>query len=133
MVKLTRKKNNTNAKIRSISGLLSALDRYIKHKVKSIYNKLKKKEPKKTDNGVNNVEKLQNKSIDELKGIAEQRRIKNRGKFKKEGLITNILKSESGNAKRSYGKHFNIIANVDNNTTNNTTNDDTNDDTYDGK
>ena len=51
-----------------------------------------KKKTKKTDNGVNNVEKLQNKSTDELKGIAEQRRIKNRGKLKKECLITSFLK-----------------------------------------
>ena len=55
------------------------------------------------------------------------RRIKNRGKLKKEGLITSILKSEISNAERSYMKHFNT--NVDNNTTNV----DTNDDTYDGK
>ena len=37
---------------------------------------------KKTDN--NNVEKLQNKSIDKLKGIAKLRRIKNRDKLKSE-------------------------------------------------
>ena len=55
------------------------------------------------------------------------RRIKNRGKLKKEGLITSILKSEISNAERSYMKHFNT--NVDNNTTNV----DTNDDTYDAK
>ena len=55
------------------------------------------------------------------------RRIKNRGKLKKEGLITSILKSESSNAERNYMKHFNINTNVDNN---NNTNDD---DTYDGK
>ena len=49
------------------------------------------------------------------------RRSKNRGKLKKEGLITSILKSESSNAERNYMKHFNT--NVDNN----------NVDTYDGK
>ena len=42
-----------------------------------------KKEPKKTDNGVNSVKKLQNKSIDELKEIARLRRIENRDKLKK--------------------------------------------------
>ena len=42
-----------------------------------------KKEPKKNDNSVNNVEKLQNKSIDELKGIAKLGRIKNRDALKK--------------------------------------------------
>ena len=52
-----------------------------------------KKEPKKTDNSVNNVEKLQNKSIDELKGIAKLRRIKNRDALKKEDLIISLLKS----------------------------------------
>ena len=48
MVRLTRNdKNSTNAKKRSILRLLSAPARYIKHKVKSIYKKLVKKEPKK--------------------------------------------------------------------------------------
>ena len=78
---------------------------------------------KKTDNGVNNVEKLQNKSIDELKRIAKLRRIKNRDKLKKRDLIINLLKSESSNAERDYMKHLNNTN--DNNTTN--------DDTYDSK
>ena len=56
------------------------------------------------------------------------RRIKNRGKLKKEGLITSILKSESSNAERNYIKHFNT--NVDNNNVDDNANDD---DTYDGK
>ena len=68
---------------------------------------------RKNDN--NNVEKLQNKSIDELKGIAKLRRIKNRDKLKKEDL-----KLESNNAEREYMKHLN-----------NNTNDDNIDDTYD--
>ena len=63
-----------------------------------------KKEPKKTDNSVNNVEKLQNKSIDELKGIAKLRRIKNRDALKKEDLIISVLKSESSNVERNYMK-----------------------------
>ena len=63
MVKLTRKENNTNTKKRGILRLLSAPVRYISRKVRSIYKKLVKK----TDN--NNVEKLQNKSIDKLTGI----------------------------------------------------------------
>ena len=59
------------------------------------------------------------------------RRVKNRDKLKKEGLIISILKSESSNAERNYMKHFNINNNVDNNNVdNNNTNDD---DTYDGK
>ena len=88
-----------------------------------------KKEPKKTDNDVNNIEKLQNKSIDELKGIAKLRRIKNRNKLKKEGLITSLLKSESSNAEHNYMKHFNINTNVDNDNNNNNNNNDA----YDGK
>ena len=127
MVRLTR--NNTNAK-----RPLSAPGRYIESKVKSIYKKLVKKERKKTDNEVYNEEKLKRKSIDELKEIAKLRRIRKRGKLKKECLITSILKSESSNAERNYMKHFNINKNVDNNNhvdNNNNTNDD--DDTYDGK
>ena len=51
------------------------------------------------------------------------RRIKNRGKLKREGLINSILKSGSSNAERNYMKHFNT--NVDD--------DNADDDTYDGK
>ena len=71
MVRLTRpNKYSTNAQKRGILRLLSAPARYIKFKVKSIYKKLVKKEPKKTDNEVYNKEKLKRKSIDELKEIA---------------------------------------------------------------
>ena len=62
------------------------------------------------------------------------RRIKNRGKLKKGGLINSILKSESSNAERNYMKHFDTNAdksNVDNNA--NGDDDDDDDDTYDGK
>ena len=77
MVRLTRNnKNNINAKKRGILRLLSALARYIKHKVESAYKKLVKKEPKKTftapnilENEVYNEENLKRKSIDELKEI----------------------------------------------------------------
>ena len=68
MLKLIEKKIIPIQK-RGILRLLSALGRYISRKVKSIYKKLMKKEPKKTDNDVNNVQKLQNKSIHELKGL----------------------------------------------------------------
>ena len=47
------------------------------------------------------------------------RRIKNRDKLTKEGLIISLLQSESSDAERNYMKHFN------------NTNDDN--DTYDGK
>ena len=46
------------------------------------------------------------------------RRIKNRDKLTKEGLIISLLKSESSDAERNYMKHFN---------------NNTNDDTYDDK
>ena len=69
---------------------------------------------------------LKRKSINELKEIAKLRRIKNRGKVKKEDLITGILNSESSNAECNYMKHFNINTNVDNNNVDNY-------DTYDGK
>ena len=74
-------------------------------------------------NELNQDEKLQKKkkkSIDELKEIARLRRIKNRDKLTKEGLIISLLQSESSDAERNYMKHFN-----------NNTNDDN--DTYDGK
>ena len=132
MVNPTRKEKITNTKKTGILRLLSAPDRYIKRKIKSIYKKLVQKEPKKTDDEVYNEEKLKMKTIDKLKEIAKLRRIKNRGKLKKEGLITSILKSESSNAERNYMKRFNINTKVDNNNVdNNNTNDD--DDTYDGK
>ena len=47
MIRLTKKKNNTNAKKRSILRLLSAPVRYIKLKINSTYKELIKKEPKK--------------------------------------------------------------------------------------
>ena len=125
MLKLNRKENNTDTKERSILWLLSATGRCISRKVKSIYKQLMKKEPKKTDNGVNNVENLQNKSIDELKGIAKLTRIKNRDELKKEDLIISLLKSESSNAERNYMKHLNNTTKDDNNT-----NDDGYNDTY---
>ena len=79
MVRLTRSnKNSTYATKRGILRLLSAPVVYFKGKVKSIYKKLVKKEPKKTDNEVSNEEKLKRKSIDESKEIAKLRRIKNR-------------------------------------------------------
>ena len=62
--------------------------------------------------------------IDQLKEIARLRGTKNRDKFKKEGLIISLLKSESSDAEHNYMKHINDNINDDNNT---------NDDTYDGK
>ena len=130
MVRLTRIKKGTNtsfnARKRGILRLLSAPVRYVKRKIESVYKRLVKKGPRKTAKVVYNEEMLKRKSIDELKEIAKLRRIKNRGKLKKEGLITSILKSESSNAERNYMKHFNT--NIDNNNVDNNANDD-----YDGK
>ena len=98
-----------------------------------------KKEPRKTAKVVYNEEMLKRKSIDELKEIAKLRGIKNRGKLKKESLITSLLKSESSNAERNYMKYFNNTnainnTNVSNNTNvNNNNTNDHDDDTYDGK
>ena len=47
MVRLTRINDSTNARKRDILGLLSTAVRYIKHKVKSIYEKNSKKGTKK--------------------------------------------------------------------------------------
>ena len=48
MVKIIRNEKNTNTKKRRILELLSPPVRYIMSKVKSIYKKLMKREPKKT-------------------------------------------------------------------------------------
>ena len=63
------------------------------------------------------TEKLQNKSIDELRGIAILRGFKNLDDLTKEDLIFRLLKSESNPIERSYMKYFN-----------NSTSDDTYDD-----
>ena len=65
--------------------------------------------------------------------IAKLRRIKNRDKLKKNGLITSLLKSESSNAEHNYMKHFHINTNVDNNNDHNNNNNKDDDDTYDIK
>ena len=62
------------------------------------------------------------RSIDELKAIARQRRIKNIDKLTKEDLVLTLLKSESSVLERNYMKHFN-----------NNTDDDTYDDKIKGK
>ena len=126
MVKTIRNENNIIAKKEALL-LLNALGR----KIKNIDRKLMKIGLGKTakiqyisENELNQDEKPQKKiikkSIDELKEIARLRRIKNRDKLTKEGLIINLLQSESTDAERNYMKHFN-----------NNTNDDN--DTYDGK
>ena len=68
-------------------------------------------------NDLSTGEKLQNKSIDELRETARLRRIKNYDNLTKEDLIFSLLKSESNPVERSYMKYFN-----------NSTSDDTYDD-----
>ena len=70
-------------------------------------------------NDLSRVEKLQNKSIDELREIAKLRGIdKRRLNLTKEDLIITLLKSESNPAECNYMKYFNNS---------------TSDDTYDDK
>ena len=58
-------------------------------------------------NELRKAKKLQNKSIDELYGIAKLRGIKNYDNLTKEDLIFSLLKSESNPADRNYIKYFN--------------------------
>ena len=110
----------------STKELLDTLSRYDSwRKVKSNRRKLLKIKLEKiakiqniSKNELNKAEKLQNKSIDESRGIARLRRIKTSDNLTKEDLIISLLKSESSRAERNYMKHFNNI---------------TNDDTYDNK
>ena len=115
----------------------------------SAYKKLVKKASNILENEIHNEEYLKKKSIDELKEIGKLRKIKNRGKLKKEGLIISILKSEGSNAELNSMKHVNANVNNNNNTNvnnnknnnnnnnnnNNDVNNNTHDDdgTYDGK
>ena len=115
----------------STKELLNTLSRYdSRRKVKNTRRKLVKLGLGKTaikqnisKNELNQAQKLQEKSIDELKAIARLRRIKNSDKLTKEDLIMSLLKSESSTLEHNYMKHFN----------NNNTNDDTYDDKIRGK
>ena len=114
----------------STEELLNFLSRYdSRRKIDSNRKKLLKIKLKKiakieniSKNELIKAEKLQNKSIDELRGIARLRRIKNRNNLTREDLIISLLKSESNPVERNYMKYFNI-----------STNDDEDDDTYDDK
>ena len=138
IVMLTRKEYNLIAKNRGIKKpqnmsteeLIDTLSRYdTKRKVNSNHRKILKMGLEKIATIQNNskkdlsmAEKLQNKSIDELRGIARLRRIKNYDNLTKEDLIISLLKSESNPVERNYMKYFN-----------NSTNDDTYDDKIKGK
>ena len=139
MVELTWEECNIIAKNRGIiepqkmstKELLNTLSRYdSRPKVKNTRIKLVKLGLGKTaikqnisKNELNQAQKLQEKSIDELKAISRLRRIKNSEKLTKEDLIISLLKAESSALERNYMKHFN----------NNNTNDDTHDDKIRGK
>ena len=74
-------------------------------------------------NELNQAEKLQKKSIDQLKGIDILRRIRNIGNLTKEDLIIALLKSVNSTAEHNFEKLFD----------NNTVDDDTNDGKIRGK
>ena len=134
MVELTREEYSLIAERRAIKKpqnmstkkLLNTLNRYDSKRKGEKLSKIRLEKvaeiPNISENEVNQAEKLQRKSIDELKETARLRRIKNRDKLTTEGLIISLLKSESSDAERNYMKHFN-----------NNTNDDTYDDKIRGK
>ena len=139
MVELTRKEYSLIAKKQryckpqkmSAQELIDTLSRYdSRRKGKSNRRKLLKIKLEKiakiqniSKNELNKAERLQEKLIDELKEIARLRRIKNREKLTKEGLIISLLKSESSPAEHNFEKLFN----------NNTDDNDTYDDKIRGK
>ena len=103
----------------STEELLNALSRYdSKSKVISNRKKLLKMKQEKIDknqniskNDLSRTKNLQNKSIDELQGIAKLRGIKSYDNLTKEDLIFSLLKSESSPAERNYIKYFNNSTN----------------------
>ena len=114
MDELTREEYNLIAEPRGIKKpkkLLNTLNRYDSKRKGEKLSKIGLGNVTKitniSENEVNQAEKLQRKSIHELKEIARLRRIKNRDKLTKEGLIISFLKSESSDAERNYMKHFN--------------------------
>ena len=137
-IELTRKEYNLITKNRGIQELqnmsteelLNILSRYdSRRKVKSNHRKLLKLKLEKSakiqnisENELSKAEKLQNKAIHELRGIARLSKIKNSDNLTKEDLIISLLKSESSPVERNYMKYFN-----------NSTNDDTYDDKTKGK
>ena len=103
----------------STEELLNTLSRYdSKCKVVSSNRKLSKLNLKKiteiqniSEKDLNRAEKLQNKSIDELPGIAKLRGIKSYDNLTKEDLTFSLLKSESNPTERNYKKQFNNSTN----------------------
>ena len=117
IIELTRKGYNLIAKNRGIqepqnmfAEELNTLSKYDnERKIKSNRRKLLKIKLEKLAQIQNiwKVEKLQNKSIDELRGIARWRRIENYDNLTKEDLIISLLKSESNPEERNYMEYVN--------------------------
>ena len=138
MVEFTTKEYNIIAKNRGIiepqnmfaQELINTLTKYdSRRKVKNNRKKLLKIRLEKiakiqniSKNESNQAEKLQRKSIDEIKEIARLRGIKNSEKLTKEELIITLLKSANSTAEHNFNKLFY-----------NNTNDDTYDDKIRGK
>ena len=126
-IEFTRKEYDLIARNRGIEEpqkmsteeLLNTLSRYDnKRKVNSNRRKLLKIKLEKiaetqnfSKSDLNRAEKLQNKSIDELREIARLRRLKNYDNLTKEDLIFSLLKSESSPAERNFIKYFNNSTN----------------------
>ena len=126
-IELTREEYNLIAKKRviqesqnmSTKEFLNTLRTYdSRRKVKNNRKKLLKIQLEKvakiqniSKNDLSKTEKLQNKWIDQLWGIARLRRIKNYDNLTKEDLIISLLKSESNPAERNYMKYFNNSTN----------------------
>ena len=123
---IARNRGSEELRNMSIEELLDVLSRYdSKRKGKSNRRKLLKMKLKKiakiqniSKNDLSRIEKLDNKSIDELREIARLKRIKKYDNLTKEDIVFSLLKSESNPAERSYVKYFNNS---------------TSDDTYDDK
>ena len=94
----------------STEELLNALSRYDSKRKKMKLEKIAKKQNI-SKNDLSRTKKLQNKSIDELQGIAKLRGIKNYDNLTKEDLTFSLLKSESNPTERNYKKHFNNSTN----------------------
>ena len=117
IIELTRKGYNLIAKNIGIqepqnmfAEELNTLSKYDnERKIKSNRRKLLKIKLEKLAQIQNiwKVEKLQNKSIDELRGIARWRRIENYDNLTKEDLIISLLKSESNPEERNYMEYVN--------------------------
>ena len=119
-IELNRKEYNLIAENRGIQEpqnistkeLLNTFSRYdSKRKVKSNRKdllKIKLEKIAKIQNILKNESskdgKLQNKSIDELRGIARLRRIKKSDNLTEEDFIISLLKSESNPVERNYMK-----------------------------